>query len=48
MITDMLGAAVIIAASTGFGILLEWFIAAIRHRNEHYEHNPKAGRHEQH
>lgn len=38
MITDM---AVIITASTSFGILLEWFIGAIRHRNEHYEHNPK-------
>jgi hypothetical protein len=38
MITD---ATVIITASTCFGVLLEWFINAIRHRNEHYERNPQ-------
>jgi hypothetical protein len=37
-------AIVIIAGSVGFGILLEWLIAAIRHRNEHYERNSGGAR----
>ena len=44
MITDLFWAIVIIAGSVGFGLVLEWFILAYRHRNEHYEENyPRGG-----